>query len=285
MAFGKKKNKKKELENIDATDSLKEEVKEEIAKNTLDDEEETDTPKEEVSRFDKRKTNGPFKGLGWVAKLAAAAILVALVITMSVNFDDAQLIVITITGAFITLLCFARIIFYFVNRKKYSKNFKILNIIEIIVDAVCGIFLLACGIYYQNNSDNSSKFVDFLQKYYRLFVGTVIYLRGALHFFATAFFKHKSTISNYFVNLIFVTLGTFCVAYEFTLKQFVIVLIVVAALSCLYLAFDGIKGAINYWNGGNDNRPGKEKKKDKKKKEEIPAGVYEPEKQDQAIVS
>ncbi len=273
-----KKKKKNELETVDATDSIKEEVAE---KETIEPEEE----KEEPTRFEKRQANGPFKGLGWVAKLAAAAILVALVITMAVKFDDAQLIVITITGAFITLLCLARIIFYFINRKKYTKKFKILNIVEIIVDALCGIFLLVCGIYYQNNSDKASKFVDFLQENYRFFVGVVIYLRGALHFFATAFFKHKSTITNYFLNLIFVTLGTFCIAYEFTLKQFVIVIIVVAALSCLYLAFDGIKGAINYWNGGNDNRPRKEKKKDKKKKEEIPAGVYEPEKQDQAIVS
>lgn len=282
MAFGKKK--KKELENKEAVEAV--EVKEDTATDeAAEEEQEAPTPSREVLR----KENGPFKGLGFVFKIAAAALLLAIFITMSVKFDDAQVIIITVTGAFITILCLARLIFYFLKRKDYTKWFKVMNIVEIVLDGVCGIFLLAGGVYYQTHSDEQGKFIDFMQDNYRYFVGAVIYLRGALHFFATAFFKSKSTIYNYFVNLVFVTLGTFCLAFDFTLKQLVILLLVVIALSCIYLAQDGIRAAIKYWNGGDNNGPKKTKKKDKDKEKskesEVPAGIIEPETQDQAIIS
>lgn len=282
MAFGKKK--KKELENTESQEKV--EVKEEASvDNASEEEQEAPTPSREVLR----KENGPFKGLGFVFKIAGAALLLAIFVTMSFNFDDAQMMIITVTGAFISILCVARFIFYMLKRKTYTKWFKIMNLVEVILDGACGLFLLIGGIYYQSHSNDQGKFIDFMQDYYRFFVGAVIYLRGALHFFATAFFKSKSTIYNYFVNLVFVTLGTFCLAYDFTLKQLVIVLLVVIALSCIYLAQDGIRAAIKYWNGGDNNGPKKSKKKDKeknkKKENEIPAGIIEPETQDQAIIS
>ncbi len=290
----KKKNDVEEIKEVDASDSTDivikkdEEIKEEEIKSE-ETEEDNSLEEKEKTREEKRKENGPFKGLGFIFKICGAAVLLAIFIAMTVKFDDAQVMIITVTGTIITLLCLARLIFYFLNRKIYTKTFKTINIIEIILDGCCGLFLMVGGIYFQQHEEEAGKFIDFMKDKYRFFVGAVLWLRGALHFFATAFFKSKSTIFNYFVNLIFVTLGTFCIAYSFTLKQFVIVLIVVIALSCIYLAFDGIRGAIKYWNGGDNNKKSKPKKKkdkkDKKKADEIPAGIIEPETNNQAIVS
>lgn len=287
MAFGKKKKKNEEIEVVDATDTALEENEEAKVEETDSNEvEETEEETETVEKNVKPKKKSPIKGVGFIFKLLGAALLLAIFISMSVKFDDAQIMIITVSGALITLLCIARLIFYVKKKDKYSKAFKTMNIVEIIIDASCGIFLLAGGIYYQNNSDSAGKFIDFMQDKYRYFIGIVLYLRGVLHFFATAFFKAKSSVYNYIANIIFITAGTFCMAYEFTLKQLLILLLIVIGCSILYLSYDGIKGAIKYWNGGENNKPKtKKKKKDKKKNDEVPAGIIEPEQKDQAIVS
>ncbi len=288
----KKKNDAEEINEVDASDATDivvkkdNDIKEDSEKSLEikeDDSEEKEKPREE-----KRKENGPFKALGFVFKLLASAVLFAVALSIALKLEDAQAIVITITAIFILLLCIARSIFYLINRKKYTKYFKIMNIAEIIIDLTIGIFLLVGGIYYQNNSNDGGKFIDFMQDYYRYFVGVVMFIRGALHFFAVGFFKSKSTIFNYFVNLACITLGTFCMAYDFTLKQLVVLLMVLMFISCVYLGVDGIKSAIKHWNGGDDNskksKPKKDKK-DKKKDNEIPAGIIEPETNNQVIVS
>ena len=278
--FKKKKN--ENLNEIDATDSNEIKIEDKVEEESAE-EEVVEAPK---TLDERRKQNGPFKGLGWIFKIAAAALLLAIFFIMVFNQDDAMKAIITVTGTFIALLCIARLIFYFMNRKNYTKYFKIVNIIEIILDGFVGLFLIFAGVYFQKH-DEGNKFYDFMNDNYRFFVGAVLYLRGALHFFATAFFKARSTIFNYSCNLAFVTLGTFCLAYDFTLKQLVILLIVVVALSCLYLSQDGIRSAIKYWNGGNGNeqRKSKKKDKDKNKDKEIPAGIIEPETEDRAIIS
>lgn len=235
-----------------------------------------------------------FKYSSFWIKICACAILVALGIWMIVENDICKQIIITVSGVAVGLLCIARII-YLIRAKNISKRFKLVSLIEICINAVLAVFFIIAGVNFQTNKD--TKFYDFLNENYRYFIGVVFYIRGTLHFFACSFFEKKVTMVNFFINLIFITVGTFCIAYKFTVDKLAWVLIALILLSAVYLGIDGI---ITYqkFNGGNNNGEKviiKKKNKDDSKvkeveesigdREEIPAPIIEPTQDNEQIVS
>ncbi|MGM9972243.1 MAG: hypothetical protein ACI35W_07525 [Anaeroplasmataceae bacterium] len=195
------------------------------------------------------KKNGAFSYSAFWIKMFAAAVLLALGLWMIFDHDTSKQIIITASGAAVALLCIARIV-YIIRANNISKRFKLVTFVEICIDAVMAIFFLIAGINFQSNKD--TKFYDFLDENYRYFIGVVIYLRGVLHFFAGAFFDRKITLINFFINIAFITLGTFCFAYKFTVDKLAWVMMALVLLSALYLGVDGI---IHYqkFKGGNNN--------------------------------
>lgn len=197
----------------------------------------------------KEKKQSSFKYSSFWIKIVACAVLLAVGIWMIVEHDVCKQIIITLSGVAVGLFCIARII-YLIRANDISKRFKLVSLIEIIINACLAVFFIIAGINYQTNKD--TKFYEFLNKNYRYFIGVVFYLRGALHFFACSFFNKKVTMVNFFINLVFITVGTFSIAYEFTVDKLAWVLIVLVLISSLYLGIDGI---VTYqkFKGGNNN--------------------------------
>ncbi len=274
--FGKKKDKNNDVV-VDATD------------NEVVTTEKTEEANAELVEEPKKERRNPFKDTGFIVKIFSAAVLLALGIWMIVDHTTAEKIIVTLSGCAILILCLARIV-YLVRAKDLSKKYKATVLIEILLDFVDGMFLIVAGIYYQknNNDEGDKKFVKFVRKNYRFFVGSAIYLRGVVHFFETGFLKSKTTIYNYFINIALITIGTFCLAYKFTVSKLVWVITVCVLLSFAYLAQDGIRQYVRFKTGGNTGEKKKEKKKDKDKpkENEIPAGILdEPTDRDQAIIN
>lgn len=244
-----------------------------IAKETLTKEEE----KKEDNIIEKN-----INSFFWI-KIAGAAILFALGIWMLVDRDMASRIIVTATGVLVLVLSIARFI-YVINAKNISKMFRVANIVELCLDLVIGVFLLICGIWYQANTDSRKKFVEFVYDNYRYFAGTVLYVRACLHFYSTAFFKVKSTIINYIINIIFITAGTFFIAFKFTLHDLSFVVAILLILSVAFFIYDGIMSYQKYKNGNNDDNARKSDEASDKKEKAIPHEIADPKpNRDQAV--
>ena len=256
-----KKKKEKELETVEATDNL--EVKQEEK-----------APKE-------RKN--PFLNAGFIVKIFAAAILLVVGLWMIFDRSAAEKVIVSISGAAIIILCLARFI-YLVRTKDLEKKYKTAVCIELIIDFVAGVFLIIAGIYYQKNNDTTKGFVKFIRKNYRFFVGSVLYLRGIMHFYETGFLKHKTTIVNFVINIAFITLGTICFAHKYNVKDLSLAIAIFVLLSFLYLTQDGVRHYIRFKNGGENNSK-KEKNKSSDKEDSIPAAILDKEESNQQIVN
>lgn len=239
-----------------------------------------------------KENKGKFNYSAFWIKMFAAAVLAALGLWMAFDHDTSKQIIITASGGAVALLCVARII-YIIRANNISKRFKLVTFVEICIDAVMAVFFLIAGINFQTNKD--TKFYEFLDENYRYFVGLVIYLRGVLHFFAGAFFNSKITLINFFINIGFITVGTFCFAYKFTVDKLAWVMMALIILSAVYLGVDGI---ISYqkFKGGNNNGEKvvlTEKPLEKEEvkedsildKTEVPAEIIEPETNTDQIAS
>lgn len=258
------KKKKKELEVVEATDK------------PISEEKESDVKEE-------KEKNNPFSYSGFVVKIFSAAVLLALGLWMLFDRSTAEKLIITVSGVFIIILCLSRTI-YLLRTKDLEKKYKISVCIEITLDLIAGIFLIIAGIYYQKNNDSTKGFVKFIKKNYRFFVGLVIYLRGVIHFYETGFLKFKTTVINFVINIIFITIGTICFAYKFSVKDLSLVIAIFVLLSCVYLTQDSVRHYIRFKNGGDNNKK-KEKKNDVKKSDEIPAAILDKEESNQQIVN
>lgn len=267
-----KKKKKEELEVVEATDtnaSLENDTKEE----------------NEVEETKPQKKN-PFTDLGFIFKIFAAAILLALGLWMIFDHSTAEKVIVTTSGAAILILCVARLV-YLMRAKNLTKKYKITVICEIVIDLVVGGFLIVAGVFYQKQEAKYEKFVKFVKGNYRWFVGSVIYLRGVVHFFETGFLKYKTNIFNYVVNIALITLGTFCFAYKFDVSKLAWIITVAVLLSCAYLSLDGIKTYVRFKNGGDkgEKRTPKKKDKEKDKESEIPVGILDNPEAEQPMVN
>lgn len=289
-----KKNKNKnEIDfQVDSTEVVK--TEEEIAQEeALRKEQEEKLRLKEEAKQEKKERNKErrttFVNSMFILKMIGAAVLLGLGIWMLVDVNTAKQLVITSTGAVVALLSIGRIIWLFKD-KESTKRFKLITLIEIIIDACVAVFLMIAGIKYQagNEEEKTSKFVKFVENYYRYFIGVVFYARGVLHFFAVSFFKSKATLVNFVTNIVFLTTGAFCIfSKDATVKNIARVLTVLVLITCTYLGGDGIYQFIKFKNGNNngEKRKVKDKNKDKNKEEvkedikheEVPNAIIEPE--------
>lgn len=274
--FNKKKKDEEELKkaNTEATDANEEEsslVKaEEVSEVAQKDE------AEEIEDDDnKKKSKNPFNYSGFALKIFASAVLIAVGLWFVFDHESANNIIVTASGAAVLILCLARIVYLLRHKNKTSKRYRITSLIEIIVDLVVGVFLIIAGVVYQKDNNSTQKFVKFINNNYRFFVGSVIYLRGVIHFFETAFLNQKSTLLNYFFNIILITVGTFCFAYKFDVSNLAWGITVCILLAAVYMTQDSVRAYITFKNGGSNGEKRKKKNAKKEEKKQINAGVLD----------
>lgn len=234
----------------------------------------------EEKKEQKKERKYAFINAQFILKMVAFAILFGLFFWLLFDKGSRGTIIITTSGALIGILCLARIVWLCMD-KKSSKRFKLVTLIEILCDAAAAVFLLIAGVKYQSGDKDTKGFISFVEKNYRYFVGGVLYARGVLHYFAVTMFKTKSTFMNYVVNMAFITVGTWFIADKrMTVSNLGMVIVVLIAISCVYLGGDSLYAYIKFknGNGSGEKRIKKEKAKEEEKSPEvIENAIIEPE--------
>lgn len=112
----------------------------------------------------------------------------------------------------------------------------LLYLVEIILNVAIGAFLI-----FEGGKD------DYNENLLRYSVGGVLWLRGALYYFATVIRKESTDYVKFWTHIALITLGpVIVVSNVFKAENLAWVLLVLAVLSALVISFDGYKNYKNY---------------------------------------
>lgn len=166
----------------------------------------------------------------WLLEIIAAALLLVLGIVV---YFEAKL-VLYITGTLFIFLGIARLIPLLKTTK--DKLLKLLFLLEIVIDIAAGAFILL-----------EAQKVDTLGVVFGYIIGGVLYLRGFMHLYSTAFKNEPNVFLSFLFHIILLSLGVVIFVkgnVDSKLVGYVIVAIII--LCVLYLLLKGIKHYRSY---------------------------------------
>ena len=117
---------------------------------------------------------------------------------------------------------------------------KIIYSAEIFLNVLAGILLILEG----------GKGDDYKPDLMRYLVGGVLYLRGAIYYYATVLRKEATDYLEFFVHLALLTLGVIIfVTKFFTVDNLAWVVLILAILAALFIGYSGYRNYRNYRYG------------------------------------
>ena len=188
----------------------------------------------------------PLKDFVFWVRLVGGVLLLSfgLIMAFNVGTDDtpgfSQKMVIGITGAIILIYAIYRV--FGLIKTLTEKWSKILCVIEIVLDLVVGVMLLSGGF---NFSDKMNDFTAFMVKYFRFFLGGVLYVRGIIYAITTIFFKEPTDVKFFVANIACLTVGVFLAAKDdFKVMGLAILFTVFAIGTGVFFITEG---GVNYY--------------------------------------
>lgn len=176
-----------------------------------------------------------FRKYGWVFKIVGAALLIGLAIYL--QFDDGEKIVITFVGASMIVYSGIRLVPFV--KTQGSDLIKTINIMEITIDIMIGIFLI---VYILTINDTMGTIFGYL-------VGPYFIMRGAVHFYGVSTGKEKSDLPLYIFHILALILGSYITFYRgadgtpgFEAAILIYVILFFSVVVGGYLIYDGGKG-------------------------------------------
>ena len=166
----------------------------------------------------------------WLLEIIAAALLLVLGIVI---YFEAKL-VLYITATLFIFLGIARFIPLLKTTK--DKLLKLLYFLEIIIDVAAGVFILS-----------QAQKVDTLGNVFGYIIGGVLYLRGFMHLYSTAFKNEPNVFLNFVFHIILLSLGVVIfIKGNVDSKLVGYVILAIILLCVLYLLLRGMKHYRTY---------------------------------------
>lgn len=171
------------------------------------------------------------KRYGWALKILGAALLIGLAAFLYFGTTGEQ-IVITFVGSAIIIYSLVRLVPYV--KTQGSDLIKTINIMEITIDVMIGIFLI---IYYLIFEEDMGGIFGYL-------FGPFLIIRGAVHFYGVSEGKEKSDLPLYFFHTGALIVGTYIVFYPggFEAAILLMVILIFSVIVGGFLVYDGGKG-------------------------------------------
>jgi len=170
------------------------------------------------------------KKYGWVLKIIGAALLIGLAIFLRV--DKGEKIVITFIGAALIVYSAIRLVPFV--RTQGSDLIKTINIMEITLDIMVGIFLM---VYILMISDTMGNLFGYV-------LGPVLLIRGGVHFYGVSVGKEKSDLVLYFFHIGALVVGSWITFYEGGFEAAILlnIILLFSVIVGGFLIYDGGKG-------------------------------------------
>ncbi len=188
------------------------------------------SPEEKIEDFASKEIKplpNPLYGVKfWLLSIAAALLLVmgiwilldkSLGIKLGVGF----------TGLVIIVFGLIRIVPLIKTQKSGTSKMVIVG--EIIIDFLIGAFLFY-GAFKVQQGENSGIGL-FVAKYYRYFLGAVLYLKGVFYFIITSLLAEKTNKFEFWVHILIMTVGVFVFAMNFDASNLAIFIAILCLLS------------------------------------------------------
>ena len=202
-----------------------------------------ETNKEEAYLNKERKElPNPLKGVKFWALAFGAAALIALGLWILLDKNLGTSLALGITGLVIVIMGIIRIIPF---------------------DIAIGAFLFYAATAYQK--DNSSSLGEFTNKYYRFFLGAILYLKGVFYFINTSLLKERTNKFEFWFHIVVMTIGAMIFALNFDAKKIGIIIAVISLIFALILI---VMGGSSYYNYRKSVVKPKEEKKEEPKEEQ-----------------
>lgn len=221
-----------------------------------------ETNKEEAYLNKERKElPNPLKGVKFWALAFGAAALIALGLWILLDKNLGTSLALGITGLVVVIMGIIRIIPLI--RTQKSGTAKALILVEIVIDIAIGAFLFYAATAYQK--DNSSSLGEFTNKYYRFFLGAILYLKGVFYFINTSLLKERTNKFEFWFHIVVMTIGAMIFALNFDAKKIGIIIAVISLIFALILI---VMGGSSYYNYRKSVVKPKEEKKEEPKEEQ-----------------
>lgn len=168
---------------------------------------------------------------GWALKIVGAALLIGLAVFLYFG-DTGEQIVVTFVGAAIIIYSAVRLVPFV--RTQGSDLIKTINIMEITVDVMIGIFLI---IWYLMFDEDMGSIFGYL-------FGPYLIIRGAVHFYGISAGKEKSDHALYFFHIGTLIVGSYILFYPggFEASILLLVILIFSVGVGGFLIYDGGKG-------------------------------------------
>lgn len=216
----------------------------------------------------------PVKTYSFWFKVIAAALLLTLGVWICFDRSIGTTLVLGFSGAVIIIYAVIRVVPLIKTMK--SRRGIALSLGEVVLDLIVGVILFYSAVKIKK--DSSADFSEFMIKYYRYFMGSVFYIRGAIYFICTIFYKEETDRSKFWVHLAIMTIGAVIMAIDNLDAEMLALVIAILALICgAALAVEGGFGYGRYRKAIKDAR---EPKKEVEKVEKEAPGVDKPAEED-----
>ncbi len=182
-----------------------------------------------------------FRSYNWSIKLAGAALLIALAITLFIL--DMERLIEAFVGILIAIYAVVRLVPFVKSQR--SDLIKTINIIEITLNIlVAAAFIIAAFATEEG-----------LGEIFGYMLAGVLLLRGMVHFYGVSEGSEKGDHPTYFFHIATLIIGTIIVLEGFNATQLSILIALISLIGAGYLGFEGYQGYSNYRQRKQLERP------------------------------
>ncbi len=202
----------------------------------------------------------PLHGVKFWLFVIGAALLLALAIWLFIDSSFAASLTIIVTGIATIIFGITRLIPLVKTRK--SALAKVTTIIEIIINILLGVFLLYASTYVKEDTD----FGNFINNYYRYFLGFIFYAKAIFYFINTSLIKEETNKVEFWLHILIITLAVVIFASNIDATKLAI-LVAVLAIICGIFLIGVAGGTYNNYRKTLNKKP--KVSKDEEKEEDI----------------
>lgn len=211
-----------------------------------------------------KKLSSTIHMYNWFLKLIAAALLIALAITL--YFLEVERLIEGFVGVVIAVYAVIRLVPYIKSQK--SDLIKTINIIEITLNILIAAVLIIASLVREES----------LGALFGYMVGGVLVARGMVHFYSISYGAEEGDHITYFFHVATLIIGTLILSRGFESSDLIILMMIAALLASGYLGFESYNGYNNYRKYKN-MQPSKEDDV----RDEVSKGIDAPGKHDEDI--
>ncbi|MBO5711811.1 MAG: hypothetical protein J6R47_03140 [Acholeplasmatales bacterium] len=179
----------------------------------------------------------------FIIEILSAAMLIAFGILIFIKQNEAQFVVLLITGSVAVLGALLRIIPLL--KTLQAKESKIISLVDILIHSLLGAYLIFSAFYFLNNPE--TKFSEVNNNLFHYFIAVLLYTRAIVYFWTTVIYKERTTKFSFWVHIAAITIAVVFAAWREISPKFIAFALAILAFICAVgISIDAGGGYFRY---------------------------------------